>query len=230
MLRKILNIIVTRLKGYSYELDESLHDGDLMRIIASKFWMLLNGFRYKCLIRGHYLLFLGKKSKIVSSHKVEFHGVTTLEENSVIDARVKTKITFGKNFTLGRGSIIEGFGVIRDLGEGLVVGDNVGISANSLISIRGKIKIGNDVIIGPYFTMHPENHIFKSNVLPIRLQGEKRAGIQIKDNVWIGARVSVLDGVTIGSGAVIAAGAVVTKDVPDNCVVAGVPAVIIKQR
>lgn len=62
------------------------------------------------------------------------------------------------------------------------------------------------------------------------MQGTERKGVIIGNNIWIGAKVTVLDGVKIGSGSVIAAGAVVVKDIPDNCIVAGVPAKVISYR
>lgn len=91
----------------------------------------------------------------------------------------------------------------------------------------GTIHIGENVFIGPYCGFYTASH-------PItyveRNQGlEKALPIVIKDNCWLGANVSVLQGVTIGSGCVIAAGSVVTKDIPDNCIVAGVPAEIKKK-
>ena len=65
---------------------------------------------------------------------------------------------------------------------------------------------------------------------PIRLQGVSRQGIHIGPNCWVGAKVTVLDGVTIGEGSVVAAGAVVTKDIPPYSIAAGVPAKVIKRR
>lgn len=230
MLRKILNNFASRLKGQPYQIDTALNSIDLIGIIFTRFFMIVRGARYKMRLRKSGPLFLGRRSRIVSPRKIEFLGVATLNDNSLIDARVKTMVSIGKNFTLGQNSIIEGFGVITNLGSKLTVGSNVGISANSLISIRGNVEIGNDVIIGPYFSLHPENHIFKCTDLPIRLQGERRKGICIKNNVWIGARVTILDGVTIGAGTIVAAGAVVVKDIPDNCIAAGVPAKVISHR
>lgn len=67
----------------------------------------------------------------------------------------------GNNFSLGQNSIIECTGVIRELGESLVIGDNVGISANAFISVRGKVKIGDSTIFGPGVSLFSENHILK---------------------------------------------------------------------
>lgn len=89
-----------------------------------------------------------------------------------------------------------------------------------------KITIGNNCFIGPSCGFYTANHPLDPNK---RNQGfEQALPIKVKDNCWIGANVSIMPGVTIGENSVIAAGAVVTKDVPDNCLVAGVPAKVIK--
>lgn len=91
----------------------------------------------------------------------------------------------------------------------------------------GGVHIGNNVFIGPfcgfYTASHPMNYADRNQGL------ERALPITVGDNCWFGANVSVLQGVIIGSGCVIAAGSVVTEDVPDNCMVAGVPAVIKKR-
>lgn len=230
MLKQILNKIASKLKKTPYQLDDNLNSIDLIFIAFKRTIMMIRGTKYKLTLKKRGFLFLGKKSKIISARKVVLHGVTTLNDGSIIDARVKTLVSIGDNFTLGKNSRIEGFGVITNLGEGITIGKNVGISSNSLISIRGKVVIGNDVIIGPYFSLHSENHRFNELSQTIRLQGEKRIGIFIGNNVWIGAKVTILDGVRIGSGAIVAAGAVVTRNVPDNAIVGGVPAKLIKYR
>ena len=91
----------------------------------------------------------------------------------------------------------------------------------------GTIHIGKNVFIGPfcgfYTASHPINYTDRNKGL------ERALPIKVGDNCWFGANVSVMQGVTIGAGCVIAAGSVVTKDIPENCLVAGVPATIKKQ-
>jgi acetyltransferase-like isoleucine patch superfamily enzyme len=227
---KIFEKIISKIKGSPYVIDKNITIFELLRSLQIRFNMLLRGTFAKIFLKGNGLVFKGKKSKIICANRVKLHGTSTFSDNSYIDARVSEEISLGNNFSLGMNSVIEGFGVLSDLGTALIVGDNVGIAPNSFISIRGKIIIGNDVIIGPYFSLHPENHNFDKDNLSIREQGTSRMGIVINDNVWIGAKVTILDNVTVNSGSVIAAGSVVTKDVPKNAVVAGVPAKIIKYR
>lgn len=90
----------------------------------------------------------------------------------------------------------------------------------------GTIYIGKNVFIGPFCGFYTASHPLKFTDRNIGL--EKALPIHIGDNCWFGANVTVLQGVTIGNGCVIAAGSVVTKDLPDNCLAAGVPATVKK--
>ena len=112
-----------------------------------------------------------------------------------------------------------------DYGQNISLGKNVFINSGCCFQDQGGIEIGNNVLIGQQVVLATLNH---------DLQPDKRANMQpspikIGNDVWIGAHATILPGVTIGDGAVIAAGAVVTKDVPKNTVVAGVPAKVIKK-
>lgn len=91
--------------------------------------------------------------------------------------------------------------------------------------------IGASVLMGPNVTIITQNHKHDRVDIPIRLQGyELIKPVTINDDVWIGRNVLIMPGVTIGSGTIIAAGAVVTKDVPEYTIVGGVPARILKYR
>lgn len=114
--------------------------------------------------------------------------------------------------------------------EKIEIGNNAKINRGVFLTATDKIKIGNDVLIGPYTVINSGNHKYSNPNIPIRLQGHVTASIVIEDDVWIGANCTVLQGVRIGKGAVVGAGSVVTKDVLPFTVVAGVPAIIIKQR
>ena len=111
-----------------------------------------------------------------------------------------------------------------NFGKLIVLGKNVFINHACSFLDLGGITIGDDVQIGPKVNLITENHpVDPSNRHALLLQP-----IVIKKNAWIGAAVTILPGVTIGENAVVAAGAVVTKDVPDNTIVGGVPAKHIK--
>ena len=115
-------------------------------------------------------------------------------------------------------------------GGEIVIGENTFLNTQVLLNadIGGKIHISNDCMIGPRTIFRTANHKIKEINSVKREQGHAFADILVERNVWIGANVTVLPGVTIGENSVIAAGAVVTKDIPKNCLAAGVPAIVKK--
>lgn len=114
-------------------------------------------------------------------------------------------------------------------GVGIRLGDNSGLGINC--KVRGPLEIGNDVMMGPDVIIYTENHCTERTDITMRGQGSAPAKqVTIENDVWIGARVIILPGVKIGHGSIIAAGAVVTKDIPPFSVAAGVPAKVIKSR
>ena len=230
-MRKILNKLISKIKGEKYEIDEAISMSTMLGLIWTKGMMVLRGILRKPFFnKSKGILFIGKRVKIKNKKKVTFNGSATIEDGCFIEALSKGGIEIGNNFSLGRNSIIECTGVIRELGEKLVIGQNVGIAANAFIAMRGKVEIGDDTIFGPGVSIHAENHNFKDLDTPIRLQGATRKGIKIGKNCWIGSKVIILDGVNIGDNVIIGAGAVVTKDIPSYAIAAGVPAKIIKNR
>jgi len=116
------------------------------------------------------------------------------------------------------------------MGVGLMIGDDVGISQNCFIQVRGRVTIGSHVMFGPNVSIFSENHGFNSLDSPMISQPTIRGEVIIEDDVWLGTRSVILSGVRIGTGAIIAAGALVNKDVPPYSIVAGVPGKIIKSR
>ncbi len=110
------------------------------------------------------------------------------------------------------------------------IGEYSYIGCNAVIGAGGGIQIGNHVLIGQSVNLHAENHNFSDPELRVDQQGVTYQGIIIEDDVWIGSKATILDGVRIGKGAVIAAGAVVTKSIPDYAIAMGVPARIVGSR
>ena len=111
----------------------------------------------------------------------------------------------------------------------ITIGDNSGIGSNSVIG-RYTV-IGNDVMMGPECIIYTRNHSFNRTDIPMNKQGmQDFKPVVIGNDVWIGARVTILPGVHIGDGTIIGAGAIVTKDVPQYSIVGGNPAKIIKYR
>lgn len=114
-----------------------------------------------------------------------------------------------------------------DYGVNITIGDRTFINCNVTVLDTNRISIGEDVLIAPGVVISAATH---------PLDAERRVSrkfqshpITIKDRAWIGANASILTGVTIGKNSVVAAGSVVTEDVPDNCLVGGIPARVIKE-
>lgn len=110
------------------------------------------------------------------------------------------------------------------------IGDHVTLNELVYLNGYGELTIGDNVLIGRGTTIITSNHIANDVHQDIRSQGLEASPVQIDEDVWIGANVTILAGVHIGKGSVLAAGAVVTKDVPSYSVMGGVPAKLIKKR
>ena len=93
-----------------------------------------------------------------------------------------------------------------------------------------RIEIGNDCMIADSVHLYDHDHGYTELSLPIAQQGYTTSPIKIGNNVWLGAKVTVLKGVTIGDGVIVGANAVVTKDLPANSICGGIPAKVIKMR
>ena len=115
-------------------------------------------------------------------------------------------------------------------GRNLVLGDDVDLATGVLITTDGGVSIGDRTLVGYGTKILSSNHNVPK--LPNRIfdSGHTKAPVKIGKDVWLGANCIVLPGITVGDGAIIAAGSVVTKDVPANVFVGGVPAKIIKER
>jgi acetyltransferase-like isoleucine patch superfamily enzyme len=232
LVRKFVERLYQKTKRDSgYKVAAWLPTASLLGEIQTRGWMAIRGL----LNQGRFgqtegILFLGKDVRFRASKKIRIGRSVSIHDHVFLDGLCRDGVQIGDNVTIREYSIIECTGVLRAPGDGLIIGNNVGISQHAFIGVRGTIRIGNNVIIGPYVTIYAANHNFSDPNQFIITQGENRKGICIGDDCWLGTGCKVLDGVSIGIGSIVAAGAVVTKDVPDYSIVAGVPAKVIKQR
>lgn len=113
------------------------------------------------------------------------------------------------------------------------IGNNCNIGAYNHISACNKIEIGDGLLTGRYVIINDNSHgglsYDEAGIPPAQRELKSKGEIIIGKNVWIGDKAAVLSGVHVGNNVIIAANAVVTKDVPDNCIVGGVPAKILKK-
>ena len=148
-------------------------------------------------------------------------------KHSVIHRSARMDTPPYRVFCLGDYSVIESFACINNAVGDVIIGDHTRVGLHN--TIIGPVCIGNHVNLAQGITVSALNHNFEDKNKRIDEQGITTKPVMIGDDVWIGANAVILPGVTIGRHCVVAAGAVVTKDVPDNSLVAGVPAKLIKQ-
>jgi acetyltransferase-like isoleucine patch superfamily enzyme len=113
---------------------------------------------------------------------------------------------------------------------GIEIGHRFSVNSGAILDGRGGITIGDDVMIGPHTAIYSSGHNFSEPDRPMTSLDHIMSPVVIKDDVWIGAHVCIPGGITIGRGAVVAAGAVVTKNVEDYAIVSGVPAQVMGKR
>lgn len=229
---RLVEGLVKRLKhDEAYELKTEYAAGDAVRILGYRGLQLLRGARVRWLVRqSHSPVFCGRGVVIEYGHLISAGPSLVLEDGVYLSALSEQGIRLGGNVTIGRNSILVCTGVVANRGTGIEIGDYSAVGAQSFLGGQGGISIGHDVIMGPGVRIFSENHRFDRLDVPIRKQGEVRRGVVIEGGCWIGAGVTILDGTRIGQGSVVAAGAVVSRELPAFSVAAGVPARVVRSR
>lgn len=222
----IQNLFQTLLRkaGKNYIIDPEIPSGLFINTLSKRLIMMFRGYFFL-----YQKVFLGKNCKISNKPNIVFRKNVTIEENVIIDGFAKNKLIFGNNVKIGAFSLITCTSHLSKYGTGLIIGNNSAFGRFTEFGAAGGIEIGNDVIAGSYISFHSENHIFSDSTKLIREQGVTSKGLIIGNNVWIGAKVTFLDGSKIGNNCVVAAGAVVSGAFPDNVVIGGIPAKILKE-
>lgn len=216
-------------KNPSFSFDESMSSGLLISFIFLKVISLIRGLRVLTLNRRPSRVFLGHSVSLFNKRRIFWGNNVSVGDFVKFSALGKKGIFIGDNVTIGSFCQVVVSMTLNDLGEFIDVGDNVGIGEFSYLGGAGGLTIGDDTIIGQYFSSHPENHIYSNPNTLIRNQGVSRKGINVGSNCWIGAKVTILDGVNIGDNCVIAAGTVVNRSFKSNMLIGGVPAKVIRE-
>lgn len=211
--------------GKGYSADPSLPTGLIFSVLGARTVWLLRG-----LVRRRSIVFIASRVRIRGAKHVTLGRNSTLERDVVIDGYSRNGVLIGSRSRIGAFTVISCTSHLSRLGEGFYLGADSGIGEFGYIGASGGVKVGRNVIMGQYVSFHSQEHHFDSVATPIRLQGSSQRGIQIDDNCWIGARVTFLDGSKVGTGSVVAAGAVVKGVFPANSLIGGVPARVIRPR
>jgi acetyltransferase-like isoleucine patch superfamily enzyme len=177
------------------------------------------------------LVLVGQNASIRYAHYLTAGKDLIIEDGAEVNCLSKQGIVLGNRVTIGKNAIIRPSNIYGGaIGEGLIVGDNSNIGPGAYIGCSGLITIGKNVMMSPGVSLYAENHNFSDTSLPMKDQGVTVSFVVIEDDCWIASNSTILAGVTIGKGSVVAAGSVVTKNVPPYSVVAGSPATVIKSR
>ncbi|MGE2735308.1 acyltransferase [Mycolicibacterium vaccae] len=211
--------------GRTYTIDPEVPRTFLIGEYARRACHLLRG-----VVTLRRKMFRGPGVRIMCKRNLDAAALSTIGAGTVIDASGTRGVRLGRGAKIGRRAIVTTTSQLSKRGAGLSIGDYSGIGDYAHIGCSGGVRIGRDVIAGPYVTFHSQEHITDDLEATIRSQGTREAEIVIEDNVWIGARATFLSGARIRSGTVVAAGSVVRGEFPPNCVIGGVPAKVIKHR
>lgn len=192
------------------------------------------GYLLRGKIYPRYLGSVGAKlvlgSNVCVRHPKRIHLGTgvIVDNNCVLDAKGKSEdgISLGDHVVIGRNTILS------CKGGRIRIDDNSNISANCMLLSESELSIGKNVLVaGMAYIVAGGNHGTERTDIPIIRQPMVcKGGIRIEDNCWLGANVTVLDGVTIGRDSIIGAGATVTSDIPEYSIAIGTPAKVVKSR
>ena len=216
---KLVSKLLSVIKGREIELDAKIGYLYLSRLLTYKVLAFLRG-----VLTIQQCVFIGRGTVVMASGQLFADKGVEIGSYCQIDCLSHGGLYLGRGAKIGSFSVVKVSGSLSDLGDTICIGDNVGIGDFAHIGGAGRVSIGDDTITGAYLSIHPENHIFEDVHRPIRVQGVTRKGVNIGKGCWIGAKVTFLDGSSVGNGCVVAAGAVVNKCFSDNLIIAGVPA------
>ncbi len=228
-MKKLLEELI-RKRNPKFTFSEDAEGRMLLLFSFQQLFCLLRGMRVLVFAKRPRMLLAGRRVSFFNLRQIRWGRFLRLGDGVLLSSMSKGGILLGHNVSIGAYSRLvvctspqQPCGFIR-------IGNSVGMGEFAYLGGTGGLEIGDECIIGQYFSCHPENHIITDPEQPIRFQGVTRNGIRIGSNCWIGSKVTILDGVSIGEGCVIAAGAVVNRSFPPGSVVGGVPARMLRNR
>ncbi|TVZ38650.1 transferase family hexapeptide repeat protein [Alteromonadaceae bacterium 2753L.S.0a.02] len=220
---------IQRTRNPSFKFDQHILNRVFLTFLFERLICWIRGLIFKIYSGKNGRVFIGRGVVIKNPSLLRFGSNLTVGDYCLFQSLRMDGVVLGENVSIGAWTRIISSCNMSDSVGSIQLGDNVGIGEYSYLNGAGGLTIGNDTIIGQYFSAHPENHRFDEPAL-IRKQGVDRRGILIGKNCWIGAKVTILDGVVLGDGCVVGAGAVVNKSFGEGLVIGGVPAKIIRRR
>jgi acetyltransferase-like isoleucine patch superfamily enzyme len=171
-------------------------------------------------------VFFGLGVTLRHPHKIRIGDNVVIDDGCVLDAKGYTN----RGITIGSGVFVGRHSSLNTKDGDLVLEDGVNIGTFCTVFSASSVRIGAHTLVAGYSYIIGGGHAFDETGVPVIDQARPSRGIAIGEGGWIGAGVSILDGVTIGRAAIVGANAVVTKDLPDFAVAAGTPASILRMR
>ena len=224
---KYANIAVGR-KGLIPLLRYELASWFLSPMPGALGFLLRSKFYPRLLASAGRSLVFGRGICLRHPNRIRLGDGVMVDDNCVLDAKGDSP----EGISLGDGVVISRNTIVSCKGGGIKIGRNSNISANCILISESSLSIGDNVLVaGMTYIIAGGNHrIDRTDIPIIRQPMLQKGGVRIEDNCWLGANVTVLDGVTIGRDSVIGAGAVVTEDIPEFAIAVGVPAKVVKIR
>jgi acetyltransferase-like isoleucine patch superfamily enzyme len=144
---------------------------------------------------------------------------------------IKAEVELTKNLRLGKGATISSFTKIKATNGLLDIGKETGFATCCFVSAdAGGVKIGDYCIFGPNVNITSSNYVYDKLDVPFKNQGYVSKGVQIGNNVWVGAGTTILDGTVVGDNTIVVANSLLNRRYPSNCILQGNPAKVILKR
>jgi acetyltransferase-like isoleucine patch superfamily enzyme len=188
----------------------------------------LRGIFYKLILKADGLVAIERNVRLRFANLIHLGHGTYIDENVYIHA-CPAGVEIGANTFVMHGAILHVYNFRNLPNSGIKIGRDSLIGEYTIIRGQGGVRIGDRVYTSPMTQLIAVNHVVDDPQRPFVEQGITAQGIIVEDDVWLGANAVITDGVRIGKGAVVAAGAVVTEDVPAHTIVGGVPARVIRE-
>jgi len=169
---------------------------------------------------------IGRNVTLRGGRHIHLGDHVFIDDCCVLDARGASEIRIEERVLIARNTIVRARDGRVRLGAGCDVG------CNCILGTDSSLEVGSDVLIAAFtYLVAGGNHRFDDHSVPIIQQGtESKGGIRIGDGAWLGARVTVLDGASVGEGTVVGAHGVVTRDLPAMTIARGAPAEVVRER
>jgi acetyltransferase-like isoleucine patch superfamily enzyme len=195
--------------------------------IPGAFGLFLRSKLYPFLLKhtGRNVLF-GAGVVLRHPHKIRIGSNVIIDSGCVLDA----KGTDNRGIRIGNGVFIGRNTILNCQNGDIILGDHVNISSNCMIFSASRVHVGDNYLVAAYSYLVGGTHHAEDPTVPVLHQKRSSRGIRLDSGGWLGAHVTVFDGVHIGKNAVIGAGSVVHRNIPDYAIAAGNPVTIVNKR